>query len=49
VDERVFDVGMRTGETMRRLQQGVPPETAGRSAERAEGNGSLMRVLPLVL
>lgn len=49
VDGRVFDVGNQTRHAMRALQAGVPPETSGPDTERANGNGSLMRVLPLAL
>ncbi len=49
VDYDVFDVGIQTGEAIRRLMAGAPAATAGRSDEQANGNGSLMRVLPLAL
>lgn len=49
VDGRVFDVGNQTRHAMRALQAGEPPETSGPDSERANGNGSLMRVLPLAL
>jgi ADP-ribosylglycohydrolase len=49
VDGRVFDIGSQTSEALHRLQQGVPPLEAGPSSERRNGNGSLMRVLPLAL
>lgn len=49
VDRRVFDVGIQTGTALGRLKRGVAPEAAGLGGERNNGNGSLMRVLPLVL
>lgn len=49
VDGRVFDVGNQTGQALQALQAGMPPETSGPNSERANGNGSLMRVLPLAL
>lgn len=49
VDHRVFDVGIQTGQALGRLGRGIPPEEAGLGGERNNGNGSLMRVLPLVL
>ena len=47
-DGRVFDIGMQTSRALRRLMDGVSPETAGPSGEYDNGNGSLMRVLPVV-
>jgi ADP-ribosyl-[dinitrogen reductase] hydrolase len=49
VDGLVFDVGFQTMEAIRRLRVGASPLTAGGNAENSQGNGSLMRVLPLVL
>jgi ADP-ribosylglycohydrolase/protein-tyrosine phosphatase len=49
VDGRVFDIGIQTSNALGRLRSGTPPETAGPSGERENGNGSLMRVLPLAL
>lgn len=49
VDNRVFDVGIQTRRAIRALKDGVPAREAGPSEERANGNGSLMRVLPLAL
>jgi ADP-ribosyl-[dinitrogen reductase] hydrolase len=48
VDQRVFDVGIQTAQALQKLKNGVAP-AAARSDEQANGNGSLMRVLPLVL
>jgi ADP-ribosylglycohydrolase len=49
VDYRGFDVGVQTGVAIRRLLEDVPPLEAGPTDERRNGNGSLMRVLPLAL
>ena len=49
VDGKVFDVGIQTGAALDRLAAGIPPLVAGLSGERNNGNGSLMRTLPLVL
>ena len=44
---RVFDVGITTRGAINRLQRGVEPVLAGGSDEDSNGNGSLMRILPL--
>jgi ADP-ribosylglycohydrolase len=49
VDGVVFDVGVQTGRAFRALASGVEPRAAGPAEERDNGNGSLMRVLPLAL
>ena len=49
VDGRVFDVGIQTGLALQALRRGTPALQAGSTEERALGNGSLMRVLPLAL
>lgn len=49
VDGRVFDVGIQTARALRALAAGATPLEAGPSDERANGNGSLMRALPLAL
>ena len=43
----VFDVGIATAEALRRLKTGVLPSAAGGTGEFDNGNGSLMRILPL--
>ncbi|MDE7371267.1 MAG: ADP-ribosylglycohydrolase family protein [Desulfovibrio sp.] len=43
-----FDMGNATARAIARLKRGVPPEQAGGTDERDNGNGSLMRVAPLV-
>ena len=49
VDFDVFDVGVQTAQAIRRLRQGISAAEAGSTDEQANGNGSLMRVLPLAL
>ncbi|HVH42438.1 MAG TPA: ADP-ribosylglycohydrolase family protein [Labilithrix sp.] len=49
VDGRVFDVGVQTSTALRALMAGLSPLEAGPAEERHNGNGSLMRVLPLAL
>lgn len=49
VGQDVFDVGVQTSQAIARLVEGVPPLEAGPADERRNGNGSLMRVLPLAL
>ncbi len=49
VDGRVFDIGIQTSRAIARLKVGGDPATSGPNSERDNGNGSLMRVLPLAL
>jgi ADP-ribosyl-[dinitrogen reductase] hydrolase len=49
VDSRVFDVGVHTGNVLIAIESGIPSLEAGEMGHQARGNGSLMRVLPLVL
>lgn len=49
VDFTVFDVGTQTAKAVQRLMGGVRALEAGGAGERDNGNGSLMRVLPLAL
>ena len=44
----VFDVGMATRMAISRLEQGHTPELCGGMDEYDNGNGSLMRILPMV-
>ncbi len=44
----VFDVGIATSQAIRRLQTGCNPELAGGMDVSDNGNGSLMRILPLL-
>ena len=49
VGGEVFDVGIQTADSIRALKRGVEPLRAGGADEYSNGNGSLMRVLPLAL
>jgi ADP-ribosylglycohydrolase len=46
---KVFDCGIQTRAAIQALHSGVAPERSGPSGEWDNGNGSLMRVLPLAL
>jgi ADP-ribosylglycohydrolase len=46
---KVFDVGGTTRRAIGRLENGVEPEMAGDGGENSNGNGSLMRILPIAL
>jgi ADP-ribosyl-[dinitrogen reductase] hydrolase len=45
--ERVFDIGITTQMAIEKLRKGVSPLQSGDTVERSNGNGSLMRILPL--
>ncbi len=45
----VFDMGVATSQAISRLAQGTPPEEAGGADVNSNGNGSLMRILPIAL
>ncbi len=45
----VFDIGNATAMALRRISSGVPVEEAGCIDEGSNGNGSLMRILPVAL
>lgn len=45
---RVFDIGIATNDSIKRLKKGENPLLAGGVDEYSNGNGSLMRILPLV-
>jgi len=49
VDGIVFDVGMQTTKALHAIRSGVHAHAAGPATEWDNGNGSLMRVLPLAL
>ncbi|MCP3101250.1 ADP-ribosylglycohydrolase family protein [Myxococcus sp. K15C18031901] len=49
VDGQVFDVGIQTDLALHALRSGTPALEAGPAGVRDNGNGSLMRVLPLAL
>jgi len=42
-----FDQGNTTSRAIERIAQGIPPLKAGGNGERDNGNGSLMRILPV--
>ncbi len=44
----VFDEGIATSAAIDRLARGISPVLAGGNAEDSNGNGSLMRILPLL-
>lgn len=46
---QAIGVGRATKEALLRIEKGVLPEKAGGTDERDNGNGSLMRILPVVL
>lgn len=46
-DGRVFDIGGQTANGLRRFQEGTPAHSSGEADEYSNGNGSLMRVLPV--
>ena len=44
-----FDIGGATARALARLRAGAPAEEAGGTTDRDQGNGSLMRILPVAL
>jgi ADP-ribosylglycohydrolase len=45
----VFDIGLTTTDALTRVARGLKAEGAGSRDEQSNGNGSLMRILPLAL
>lgn len=45
---KVFDIGIATSYAIGLLKAGITPEKAGGTDESSNGNGSLMRILPLL-
>jgi ADP-ribosyl-[dinitrogen reductase] hydrolase len=45
----VFDIGATTADALRQIAAGTPADRAGRHYDHSNGNGSLMRILPVVL
>ncbi|BBD58191.1 putative ribosylglycoyhdrolase [Nostoc sp. HK-01] len=43
----IFGIGQSTHAAIMRINQGVPPLEAGGTSEMSNGNGSLMRILPM--
>lgn len=46
---QAFDIGGATSRALTRIEQGVPALDAGPSEDRDNGNGSLMRIVPMSL
>ncbi|WP_414528338.1 ADP-ribosylglycohydrolase family protein [Nodularia chucula] len=44
---QLFDIGHTTHEAIMRVKQGIVPHQAGGKVENSNGNGSLMRILPM--
>jgi ADP-ribosylglycohydrolase len=49
VGGKVFDIGIQTAQAITSLREGIAPAQAGPCGEFDNGNGALMRVLPLTL
>ena len=49
VDSKIFDVGIQTSDAIQSYLTGVPLSKVAKDDERSNGNGALMRVLPLAL
>lgn len=45
----VFDIGQTTREAIFRLDKGIDPKQAGPTTDHSNGNGSLMRILPIAI
>lgn len=45
---RVFDIGIATSQAIQRISKGTSPTLCGGTSESDNGNGSLMRILPLL-
>jgi ADP-ribosyl-[dinitrogen reductase] hydrolase len=45
---KVFDIGISTAQALQNVIQGVNPLLSGGDDEQSNGNGSLMRILPIV-
>jgi ADP-ribosylglycohydrolase len=46
---KVFDVGVATSQALTRISQGTRAESAGGDGQCSNGNGSLMRIIPISL
>ena len=46
--DEVFDIGIGTEKALSRFEKGAPPLECGGKTERDNGNGSLMRILPIL-
>ncbi|MDO7217417.1 ADP-ribosylglycohydrolase family protein [Acinetobacter nosocomialis] len=49
VDYQVFDIGVQTAQALQRYEAGVSVEEMANTDEHSNGNGALMRTLPLAL
>ncbi len=49
VDRAVFDIGLQTSRAFDAIRSGSPPNKSGPATEWDNGNGSLMRCLPIAL
>jgi len=45
----VFDIGLTTARAISQIASGIPPEGAGGADANSNGNGSLMRIIPIAL
>jgi ADP-ribosylglycohydrolase len=45
---KIFDIGIATNEAINRIESGQTPSSCGGFEEKDNGNGSLMRIMPLV-
>jgi len=45
----IFDIWLITNKALERIRTGTEPEEAGAVGEHQNGNGSLMRILPIAL
>lgn len=45
---RVFDIGIATSQAIHRISKGTPPTLCGGTSEQDNGDGSLMRIFPLL-
>ncbi|NML68853.1 ADP-ribosylglycohydrolase family protein [Chryseobacterium sp. RP-3-3] len=45
---RVFDIGIATSQAIHRIGKGISPTLCGGNSELDNGNGSLMRIIPLL-
>ncbi len=46
---KAFDIGNATRAAINRLKRGISPEQSGGDTERDNGNGSLMRIIPVAI
>jgi ADP-ribosylglycohydrolase len=46
---QVFDIGIATSKAIQKISEGVRAESAGGDTEYSNGNGSLMRIIPVAL